>query len=77
MTKLIITPERTEKIYKCESCKEFQREWLWGFIPAYCQKEGRILSDKKSERAYGNFLISHGEIYYKIPYWCPLPDGEV
>lgn len=53
------------RITRCKSCPNFKDPWL---SPAYCGKDGRILT----ERAWDILGYEHTI----PPSWCPLPDEK-
>ena len=70
MTNRIITKDRI--IGKCEQCTCFYDEAWFGFVPAYCMCEGRILN-KYSRQPFKEMPV---ETYHPIPKWCQLPTEE-
>ena len=71
MTRVVVLPE--EKLYLscCEECSNFRKPRIFGCVPAFCAKEGRLLT-----RIQHNPLIGEpkdtGPICYVIPEWCDI-----
>lgn len=70
MTNRIINKD-PKIIGKCEQCPNFEESRLFGFVPAYCILQGRIIGITQTASAFRHQLV---ELYHPIPYWCELPE---
>lgn len=65
--------EKERVIGCCDVCPNFYKPRLFGVVPAYCKKEGRILSEIDHNCGQGG-PVGVGQDWYVIPNWCPLDE---
>jgi hypothetical protein len=69
MTRVIDLPGKRILLECCEQCRRFHKSNTLGFIPAYCDKEGRFLTEVLLNDGCGG-PVGVGRSWHVIPHWC-------